>query len=291
MTQLNPSNLNIPEVTFRHSDAKAELEIIDLSSIQQRSETLSPAPNTAHRIAFNMVILIEQGQGEHLIDSQRVPFGPDSVLFLSAGQIQAFDFATKLVGKAVLYTQEFTHALHANTRIPFLLSASLPNTFAPNIRLTGTFKRSVIRLLDELDIEMNRQQADPAIAMSLFAALLMLLGRERKNPARNLGQVDAQKFMKFLTLIEQRYQYSRDAQFYANELGMSYKTLNLLCKKASDKTAKYHIDQYVILEAKRRLIIEQSSISTLAYDLGFEEPSNFTKFFKRHVGVLPKDFT
>jgi methylphosphotriester-DNA--protein-cysteine methyltransferase len=126
--------------------------------------------------------------------------------------------------------------------------------------------------------------------MSIFSALLMMLGRERNNPAKNLRRQEAQMFTNFIRLIEQHHSSTREANYYAQSLNTTYKTLNQLCKKISGRTAKYHIDEYIILEAKRQLTIDRLDIASLAYDLGFDEPTNFTKFFKRHTGRTPKQF-
>ena len=96
--------------------------------------------------------------------------------------------------------------------------------------------------------------------------------------------------MAFQVLVE-RYGYTcRDASFYADKLGVSYKTLNVLCKKVGSDTAKQHIDHYVILEAKRRLLIDLCDIATIADNLGFKETTNFTKFFKRYTSQTPNQF-
>lgn len=277
----------IPEVNFNQKSQCSELEIVDLAEIHRRAEQLMPPPNTPHRVRFNMLVLIERGTGYHIVDFSRIPFKPGSVVFINKGQVQAFDFSSQPSGKAILYTETFIDSLQATMRIPFLINLAV---LEPHIHIEGTLKHSVSRLLDELQTEMGQVESDVAIVKSLFGALLMLLARARNNPAKNLRRVDAQKLTSFLALVAQQYTHSRDASFYANTLGMTYKTLNLLCKKTTGSTAKHHIDQYVLLEAKRRLMIEQYDIATLAYELGFDEATNFTKFFKRHTGQTPKQF-
>ena len=55
-------------------------------------------------------------------------------------------------------------------------------------------------------------------------------------------------------------------------------------------TAKQFIDAFVILEAKRLLINSEIKSTELAYSLGFEEPTNFVKYFKKHTGFTPNTF-
>jgi len=73
-------------------------------------------------------------------------------------------------------------------------------------------------------------------------------------------------------------------------LNITYKSLNEICKLATNNTAKQLIDLETVLEAKRKLAVEDILIQTLAYELGFEEVTNFVKYFKRHTGLTPSQF-
>jgi AraC-like DNA-binding protein len=46
----------------------------------------------------------------------------------------------------------------------------------------------------------------------------------------------------------------------------------------------------IILEAKRQLAYSERLVSTVGYDLGFSEATNFTKYFFREVGLTPLAF-
>jgi AraC-like DNA-binding protein len=50
------------------------------------------------------------------------------------------------------------------------------------------------------------------------------------------------------------------------------------------------INERITLEAKRVLAYSDKSVAETCFDLGFEDPSYFVKFFKRYAGVLPSDF-
>ncbi|MDF2154566.1 helix-turn-helix domain-containing protein [Vibrio sp. CAU 1672] len=91
-------------------------------------------------------------------------------------------------------------------------------------------------------------------------------------------------------MLEQQFQQSREAIHYAEQLHTTYKTLNHICKLATNQTAKQLIDGYTILEAKRRLVLDQPPIQQLAYDVGFDDASNFVKFFKKHTSLTPARF-
>lgn len=43
-------------------------------------------------------------------------------------------------------------------------------------------------------------------------------------------------------------------------------------------------------EAYRRLVHVAAPVSKLAFELGFEDPAYFCRFFKRHTGVSPSAY-
>lgn len=77
---------------------------------------------------------------------------------------------------------------------------------------------------------------------------------------------------------------------YASKLNISAIYLSECVKKATGKNAQQVIIDYKMLHAKALLQQTDKTISQIAMDMGFNEDSNFTKFFKRHSGETPKVF-
>ena len=72
---------------------------------------------------------------------------------------------------------------------------------------------------------------------------------------------------------------------YANELNVSPNYLNRTVKKVSGNTASHHIQQQIILEAKRHAMYSGISMKEIAYQLGFDNIAHFSKFFKSKSGM------
>lgn len=45
-----------------------------------------------------------------------------------------------------------------------------------------------------------------------------------------------------------------------------------------------------MLEAKRLLAYSSLSIKEIGFELGFGEPTNFNKYFRKHTGMAPMQF-
>ena len=81
-----------------------------------------------------------------------------------------------------------------------------------------------------------------------------------------------------------------DVKYFASQLHLSANYLSDLLNKYTGKTTQEHIHLKLIDNAKSLLWSTDNSISEIAYDLGFEHPSHFTKLFKNKTGMSPKHF-
>jgi YesN/AraC family two-component response regulator len=63
-----------------------------------------------------------------------------------------------------------------------------------------------------------------------------------------------------------------------------------LLKKETGRSAKDHINGYVIEHAKQILLASERSVSEVAYTLGFNYPHYFTRLFKAKTGMTPVEF-
>jgi len=95
---------------------------------------------------------------------------------------------------------------------------------------------------------------------------------------------------KFNSYLSDNVSHSRSVRFYADLLAISAKKLNNITKTYSGKTAKKFIEEKIIHESKKILIETPDTIKQISYTLGFTEPTNFNKFFKKFTSLTPKQF-
>lgn len=79
-------------------------------------------------------------------------------------------------------------------------------------------------------------------------------------------------------------------QEYADLLNVSSRTLTKYVAQSTYCTPLQMINDRIVLEAKRRLQHTSMSVKQIGYELGFEDPSYFVKFFKRLTGKMPGTF-
>ena len=94
-------------------------------------------------------------------------------------------------------------------------------------------------------------------------------------------------FQHFLNLLHSVEVKRHSVEWYANELCISPKYLSALCKKNSGKTANEWITEHVMEDIRYYLKQSDLTITQVADQLGFPNPSFFGKYVKEHFGMTP----
>lgn len=76
----------------------------------------------------------------------------------------------------------------------------------------------------------------------------------------------------------------------AKIIGYSPNYLSDMLKKETGKTGQEHIKLFIFELAKHFLSSTEKPVYEIAYQLGFDQPSSFTKFMKLQSGVTPITF-
>lgn len=78
--------------------------------------------------------------------------------------------------------------------------------------------------------------------------------------------------------------------YMAEQLFLSPRYLSDVLKQETGKTAMELIHLFLVSEAKNDLRLGEKSVSEIAYELGFENASYFTRLFKKQAGMTPVEF-
>lgn len=152
--------------------------------------------------------------------------------------------------------------------------------------------RRIAALLEEIVAEL-RESAPGRAAMQqwLVSAVLLLIARHRATSAAE-GQRGRQQrdFSRFRVLVEAHFLEHWTVGRYARAMQMTEARLNRLTRAVAGKSAFDLIQDRLLLEARRKLIYVAAPISLLAYELGFEDPAYFSRYFKSRVGKTPSSF-
>ena len=97
-------------------------------------------------------------------------------------------------------------------------------------------------------------------------------------------------FLEFQVLVERHCFDHKKVSYYATTMGFTTKTLNNVTQSIIQKNAKSLINDIVIIKSKRLIINSQDSLTEISYQVGFDQPTNFFKYFIKYAGVSPSQF-
>lgn len=300
----------IPEAPYRRRDTgDFGFEAIDLARLLGRRNAGGHRLDRLHRIGFHSYIFVERGKGKHIIDFREFAFGPGTAILTARGQTHAFDADAGMEGTQLAFTPEFL-VRNGIDRAAFetygLLECGLLCQVAG---ARETEHEGIGAIVGELTREYARD--DRAEREDIVAALLRLLIAKTSrilSPAGNgIGRGNVAGLRAFLAFRDalavefanahggqvhegHARAKSRDAVRYADMIGVTYRALNESCKEVAGKTAKRFIDDWIVLEAKRRLADRELTVKEISTELGFDEPTNLVKFFRERTGMTPTGF-
>jgi len=267
-----------------------ELEIVDLAKLYAESRDII---TTTHRAKFYHIIWFQNGNSMHLVDFKPVTITPNTLLFINKDTVQRFDSNTNFEGKAILFTDHFFCKTESD--IKYLKESILFNDLftVAQIKVQNQLKIFADlfqQITDELQNEKDKSQSD--ILQNLLHNLMLHSERERRkqNFIEIKKSADLDYVLLLKDLLETNYKNQKQVNFYAKQIIITEKRLNQATSKVLGKTPKEIIDDRVLLEAKRILAHTTQSVKEIAYHLGFEEPTNFIKYFKKHSTVTPIEF-
>lgn len=267
-----------------------EFEIVDLSELYTKSKHIL---THLHRTGFYHIIWFQDCNVTHLVDFKPIKIKPNSLLFLNKDVVHRFDEKEKVKGKVLLFTDGFFCKTENDTK--FLRQSVLFNDLLEvsqlNIQSQSTQFNALLQLMtDEIKTLNDEFQAN--ILQNLLHNFLLFAERERRKqnftPIKKGADLDY--VMLFKDLLEIDFKNQKQVAYYAKKIIITEKRLNQATTKTLGKTPKEIIDDRILLEAKRILAHTTESIKEISYYLGFEEPTNFIKYFKKHVSVTPTEF-
>ena len=280
---------DIKKYTFKQG-LPQEFELLGIGQLyNDHSDTLT----TAHRTGFYHILWFQKGDPTHLVDFNPVKIKPNTMLFLNKDTVQRFDNNGGFDGKAILFTDNFFCKTEADTK--YLRSSILFNDLLSvsqiHVSKTDSLFADLFTLMEkELENEKDISQSD--ILKNLLHNILLLSERERRK--QDFTEIkkgaDLDYVMLFKDLLESNYRELKQVSKYAKKISITEKRLNQATSKVLDKSPKQMIDERIMLEAKRLLVHTNDSVKEIGFGLGFDEPTNFIKYFRKHSLSTPVEF-
>ncbi len=272
-------------LTASDSGRTAISEDFDVFSFQELGRATKKMMPPHRREFYTIILLEDQKSGQLNINQSKHMALRHAILFQGREHIFSFVRDDEVQGVVLMFKKSFLLPFieDLDEFFPFF-SVLNQNLFHLNLAEQRSFNQ-LFHLIKE-------EKGHTKVVKSLLVALL--------EKSHNLYSTYAseEEFLsnkmrtvrKYKSLISNSFIEHRDVGFYADKLNVSPNYLNEIVKSQTGISAKRHILDRILLEAKNLLHYSEMDISEISNALRFSEPTHFTKFFKKETGTTPKSF-
>lgn len=276
---------------YGEAGARPDDTFVHIEDIAARSERYRWEIERHVHHGLCQILLVVSGSVElRLDDAESAPQAPCAVVVPPA-TVHAFRFRPGTIGRVLTFAEtRFAHG--APERAALVAALFAAPTVIDLTPCAGAAER-LDHLLGEIAVEFRER--GPGWAMMsewLVSSALLVLARSHASAARADGAArpEAELFARFRAAVEQRFAEHRPVADYAARLGVTESRLDRAARAVTGRSAFETIQERLLLEARRKLVYIAAPVSKLAYELGFEDPAYFWRFFRRRTGMTPTEF-
>ena len=268
-----------------HTDQRYQLERVDSENEKIRRS----APIDAHRDDHYIFMVVEKGWSRMMVDFQQYEFRANTIYFVLPGQVHDFQ---GVADDGIGWYLAIEPGL-----VPDLFRAVLEDPLLHHrpLAMDGGAIGPMTQCL-MLAHTLRRQQESVYSRQCIFSLLGSFVGLVADcyagRPVAADGNLSRPKMitLEFRQLVTQRFKTMKSPADYAEAMHLSLSYLNEIVKETTGFPVSYWIQQEVMLEARRLLYYSQCSVKEIAFELGYEDHTYFSRLFKKQAGQTPGEF-
>lgn len=162
---------------------------------------------------------------------------------------------------------------------------------SPHIPIDAGLRQACWKILDLiLSNNDSRQALDDLVEQLIVATVDAVSAGRTTNAKRLLPPLLDHRLRSAIALMREQVSEPCGVDEIASRVGLSRAHFFTLFRDQLNTTPQVFWSAIRVEEAMRRLISKEESLTSVALDLGFSAPSNFSRFFKEHTGVTPSAF-
>jgi AraC family transcriptional regulator, transcriptional activator of pobA len=278
-----------PLPSFHAKTSHQKLNAFEIHALEQEIKDGNNAPGIKD---WCKIIWIKDGSGTFCVEAHKYAICSNTVYCIKRDQTVKFDPDDRATGYAISFSADFLAVEEDRTESFHHTALFHPLSLFSIIKVEGERLSEMLEIAEKMVLESENNYYDKEdILRGLLKIFLLYLNRHQEQsprPAITLNQIGLAS--KFFSLLEKNFASKKMVSAYALDLHVTANYLNETVKKASGFPASYHIQQRIILEAKRKARHVRTSMKEIAYGLGFADLAHFSKYFKRASGVNFTDF-
>lgn len=265
-----------------------------MSELKRKDPDCLDALRRPHKYEFFLLINHTSGGAKFKFDMEEYEVETGgNVITCIPGQIVSLESVTPdFDADVMILSRHFMESLlvYLKGNIPLRFGMMRQVIFKNNeqeMQMQDVFVKIVKHVLKQTDNPFRLQMVQH-VMMAIFYA------SDKPQSISNNGDVirtNADLLTKqFLELVKENFRKERQLKFYADELCITPRYLSRVVKECSGSSAADWIERYVVLEARALLKSTSMNIQQISDSLNFPSQTFFGKYFKRRVGMSPKEY-
>ncbi|WPP48740.1 helix-turn-helix domain-containing protein [Catalinimonas niigatensis] len=278
----NYQERNKPSLALNKFQASMPFEIHTIDWMKHNRWQQKHQPSKQQRFE---IIWIKQGSGTLQVDLNKIKIVKNAIYGISPGQLHLIEETRDLKGISISFSIDFVGLLDHSYEL--IYNTGIFNSFSQSPIVHQCKGEEMIEIVDKMIKEFDNYFLFRAEILKRYLQIFLIyLARQNKNPNHQNVQLNHIHLVnKFLNLLDKNYTSKKLVGDYAAELCITPSYMNEIVKKATGIPASEHIKKRIILEAKRQALYTKASMKEIAFNLGFTDPSHFSKFFKNACHV------
>lgn len=263
----------------------------DIFSLQVVNFEKACVVNEAGQNEDYSIYYIKEGQGKYQIDFKSYEFDGAVLFFLSPGQVFSVDSETIQEAYRISFIRDF-YCIQTHDREVACNGVLFNNVYnTPFVKPNKEERDQLDRIIQSLIAEFEGgHAAQYDMLQSYLKQFIIHSVRIKKELHPESLEIESQLYKDFSTLVEVNFRAEHSISYYANRLGLSPKSLSKHFLRQGYEKPSAYIKNRILLETKRKLLYSDLSVKAIAYELGFNDPAYFTRFFSKATGSSPKQF-
>ncbi len=247
--------------------------------------------NQPEQINSYNIFWIKEGKGTYHIDFKEYSFDGNVLFFLSPGQVFTVDSEEIKEAYRLTFVRDF-YCIQTHDKEIACNGVLFNNVYeTPFVKPCDSDSKKLDFILENLIEEFKLEETAQFDMLQAYLKQFIIYSvRVRKENGIIKDDVESKLFKDFSTLVELNFTELHSVTDYAERLGISPKSLTKHFQKIGTKTPSDFIKKRILLEAKRKLIYTDNSVKEIAFDLGFNDPAYFTRFFTKTIERSPLQF-
>jgi AraC family transcriptional regulator, transcriptional activator of pobA len=240
----------------------------------------------SHREDGHSFFLLEKGNVSIEIDFQKYKISPSTVIYIHPSQVHRI-----ITFENVSVSSWSINNENLNPKYLKILEDLTPAK--PLVLKKETF--SIISEAVSLSIKFFERKNDKLYhslikdSCNALVALVASQFLEQSKSTHKLSRIEIVT-KDFKEILERNYTTAKRPAAYAQKLNISTPYLNECVKNATGYSVSHHIQQRVILEAKRLLFHSDKAVKEIAIELGFDDYPYFSRLFTKVTGITALAF-